>query len=494
MPKLSVTRRTIARPQVSEDELKPAEPQGPAILAQERAQSSINVEQLAQHLLHRNDFLARQKKILGVIEKRPYFSKKNQLNITRPDRYHLGLARAKELRRLSLKYGWNFDDYKMADYLTDEMAAYALQTIMFATSIREQCNDEQKAYWLPKVENWEIIGCYGQTELGHGSNVKGIEWQARWNPETKDFTIHSPTLTASKWWNGSLGRTANHAIVVAQLMLPDKKTGKLKSHGPHQFIVQIRDMKTNKPLEGIVIGDIGAKYGYAAMDNGYMLFKNYRVPHSALLARYSGVDSTSGMYIPANNQAVVYGSLTYVRAQIIMHARLVLARACTIAVRYTSIRRQFADRDAKGKSEEVAVLNYPTVQIRILPLLATTYALHYTGEAMYNLYCILPAIVICSLSAQSPPTIPPLPIPAPKTRLPYPCQTPRSRNGMRSDVTKAAIHVSPPPPIPATTLPKINHSADGATPHIVVPIAKKILLKSRPYRRLNMSVSLPDRG
>lgn len=367
-------------------ELKPADPQGPDVLARERAGSNVNVDQLAQHLLHRGDFLQRQSKILDVIEKRPYFCKKNQLNLARPDRYHLGLARAKELRRLALEHDWDMDDYKMADYLTDEMAPYALQTVMFATSIREQCNEEQLKYWLPKVENWEIIGCYGQTELGHGSNVRGIECEARWNPETKDFTIHSPTLTASKWWNGSLGRTANHAIVVAQLMLPDKNTGKLKSHGPHQFIVQIRDMKTNKPLEGIVIGDIGPKYGYTAMDNGYMLFKNLKVPHSALLSRYSGVDSESGMYIKPKNQALVYGSLTYVRAQIIMHARLVLARACTIAVRYLSIRRQFQDRDAKGSAPEVAVLNYPTVQVRIFPLLAATYALHYTGEAMYNLY------------------------------------------------------------------------------------------------------------
>lgn len=367
-------------------ELKPADPQGPSILTKERAGSNVNIGQLAQHLLHRGDFLERQKKVLDVLEKRPYFNKKNQLNLARPDRYHLGLARAKELRRLALQHGWSPEDYKMADYLTDEMAPYALTNTMFATSLREQCNDEQRAYWVPKVEKFEVIGCYGQTELGHGSNVRGIECEARWNHQTKDFIIHSPTLTASKWWNGALGRTANHAIVVAQLMIPDKESGKYKSYGPHQFIVQIRDMKTNKPLEGIVIGDIGPKYGYTAMDNGYMLFKNYRVPHAALLSRYSGIDSEAGTFIKPKNQALVYGSLTFVRAQIIQHARLVLARACTISLRYTAVRRQFADRDAKGNAPEEAVLNYPTVQIRLLPLLATTYALHYTGEAMFDLY------------------------------------------------------------------------------------------------------------
>lgn len=370
------------------DKLKPADPQGPDVLAQERASSNVNIDQLAQHLLSRNDFLARQKRILSILEPIPYFCKKNQLNMARPDRYHLGLARAKTLRRLSLKHGWDRDDYIMADYLTDEMAPYALQATMFATSIREQCNAEQMAYWLPKVENWEIIGCYGQTELGHGSNVKGIECEARWDPKTKQFDIHSPTITASKWWNGALGRTANHAIVVAQLLLPDAKAGgQYRSYGPHQFIVQIRDMKTNKPLDGIVIGDIGPKYGYPGMDNGYMLFDHLKVPHSALLSKYSGVDSEHGTYIKPENPAVVYGSLTFVRAQIIMHARLVLARAVTIAVRYLSIRRQFADRDARDTgAPEQAVLNYPTVQIRILPLLATTFALHYTGEAMYKLY------------------------------------------------------------------------------------------------------------
>jgi acyl-CoA oxidase len=364
------------------DELEPGGPQGPEILSMERSKSDINVRALAHHLLHRGQHLERQKKILPVLENRAIFSKKNQLNLSRPDRYHLSLARSKDLRRLSLEHNWDIDDYKMAMHLVGEVSPYSLHTVMFMTSIREQASKEQLEEWWPKVESWEIIGCYGQTELGHGSNVRGIETLATYNPSTKDFTIHSPTLTASKWWNGSLGRTANHAIIVAQLLLPDGN-GKLKSYGPHQFVAQIRDMKTNKPLEGIVIGDIGTKVGYAGMDNGYMVFKNFKVPHSALLSKYTSV-STDGKYIAPKNQAIVYGSMTYVRASIIMNSRLILARACTIAVRYLSVRRQFADRDLGGA--EMSVLDYPTVQIRILPLLATTYALHYTGEAMFNLY------------------------------------------------------------------------------------------------------------
>jgi acyl-CoA oxidase len=123
------------------------------------------------------------------------------------------------------------------------------------------------------------------------------------------------------------------------------------------------------------------------MDNGYMLFDHFRVPRSAMLSRYAEVSDETGTFIRTGHPAVVYGSLTFVRGQIIMHARLVLARAVTVAVRYCSIRRQFRDRDSKSvHDKEMKVLDYPTVQIRVLPLLATTFALHYTGEYMYELY------------------------------------------------------------------------------------------------------------
>jgi len=42
---------------------------------------------------------------------------------------------------------------------------------MFALSIRELGDEEQLAKWLPQVKALKMIGCYAQTELGHGSNV-----------------------------------------------------------------------------------------------------------------------------------------------------------------------------------------------------------------------------------------------------------------------------------------------------------------------------------
>lgn len=173
---------------------------------------------------------------------------------------------------------------------------------------------------------------------------------------------------------------------MAQLILPGPNG--LKNYGPHPFIIRVRDEKTHQPLPGLVIGDIGPKYGYAPMDNAYMLFNNFHVPHSGFLSRYFQVNEHTGAYTSnAQNPAVVYGSLTNIRVNIVMHARLVLARAVTVAVRYLTIRRQFRDRDNEsGRGLELSVMDYPTVQIRVLPLLATTYALHYTGRMVGQQY------------------------------------------------------------------------------------------------------------
>lgn len=43
---------------------------------------------------------------------------------------------------------------------------------MFELAVRYLANDEQVKDWLPKVLNFNMVGNYTQTELGHGSNVR----------------------------------------------------------------------------------------------------------------------------------------------------------------------------------------------------------------------------------------------------------------------------------------------------------------------------------
>ncbi|KAF5990155.1 acyl-CoA oxidase [Fusarium bulbicola] len=360
--------------------LKPSGPQGSELLAQERSNSDINVDKLSTFLFTK-EVLERNDKILKILQADPVFDKEQNYFRGRTDRLEAALARGKALRRLSVKHNWNEEEHHAANDLISEPTPYGLHATMFLKTLEEQGTPAQHKLFLERARNYEIIGCYAQTELGHGSNVRGLETTATWNHEDKTFTIHSPHLTASKWWIGSLGKAANHAVVVAQLILNGKP------YGPHPFVVPIRDMKTHEPLPDIHVGDIGPKFGYNTMDNGFLLFNNVKIPHVNMLNRFSGVDPETGKYIRPSNPALIYGTLTFIRSSIVFQSGSVLARGVTIATRYCAVRRQFQDRDADAsETGENQVLNYTMVQHRLLPLLASSYALFFTGRAMINLY------------------------------------------------------------------------------------------------------------
>jgi acyl-CoA oxidase len=162
-----------------------------------------------------------------------------------------------------------------------------------------------------------------------------------------------------------------------------------KPHGPHPFVVPVRDMKTHEPLEGRYLGDIGPKIGFNTMDNGFLLLNNVEIPHVNMLAKHSRVDPQTNQYVKPSSPTLVYGTMTWVRSTIVLMAGSTLARGVTVAIRYTAIRRQFQDRDTPphliGKGEN-QVLDYTMVQYRLLPLLASTFALHFTGKGMMKMY------------------------------------------------------------------------------------------------------------
>ena len=104
--------------------------------------------------------------------------------------------------------------------------------------------DEQKKHWNHLVKEKAIIGTYVQTELGHGTFLRGLETTATYDKSTQEFVIHSPTLTATKFWPGNSGHSANHALVMANLIVDGK------DHGMHAFIVQLRSLEDYTHMPG----------------------------------------------------------------------------------------------------------------------------------------------------------------------------------------------------------------------------------------------------
>jgi len=144
-------------------------------LAHER-KGAFDVDGLSEYLLGK-EYLQQQKEVLAVLLKDPLFNKDGNYFMGRGERFRLSLAKAKRLAQLGRELGWNQQQDRMADYLLDEATPYGLHKSMFLTILRDQGTDEQHALFLQKAENYEYIGCYAQTELGHGSNVRG--WRRR---------------------------------------------------------------------------------------------------------------------------------------------------------------------------------------------------------------------------------------------------------------------------------------------------------------------------
>lgn len=89
---------------------------------------------------------------------------------------------------------------------------------MYVTCIKMLGTDQQVKELIPKCDTMEMIGCYAQTELGHGSDVQSLETVAEFDAKTDEFVLNTPSLTAAKYWPGDLGMYANYALVFARLI------------------------------------------------------------------------------------------------------------------------------------------------------------------------------------------------------------------------------------------------------------------------------------
>ncbi len=85
---------------------------------------------------------------------------------------------------------------------------------MWVPALLGQADDEQQAKWMPPSQSLAIIGTYAQTELGHGTFVRGLETTATYDPASQQFVIHSPTLSSTKWWPGGAPLSCSCAVVV----------------------------------------------------------------------------------------------------------------------------------------------------------------------------------------------------------------------------------------------------------------------------------------
>lgn len=301
-------------------------------LQRERSKATFSVECLTNLLDGGADRTERRREIEGIIERDPsgIFSNDENTYLHRTDRHKRALAKHVRMVEICRKLGIGDEcggeiiaskDFPlMIKAIADDLPT-SLHWVMFVPNIVSLCDEEQQAKWLPLCRDWKMIGCYAQTEIGHGSNVRALETTATFLPENKggepggNWVINSPTLTSHKAWPGTLGRTANHAMVIARLI-----DGNGVDRGIHNFLVPLRSMTDHKLLPGVLTGDLGPKIGYNTMDNGFARFENVVIPRRNMAMRFAMVDE-KGKYskksVSEATSKVAYITMMQVRAFII---------------------------------------------------------------------------------------------------------------------------------------------------------------------------------
>ena len=249
---------------------------------------------------------------------------------------------------------------------------------LFAAAVQHLGTKKHHDAYLEKILNLEMLGCYGMTESGHGSDVFNIKTTATYDVKNDEFIIQTPSRDA---WKDYLGNAAMHgrwAVVFAQLY-----TGMNEKHGVHAFLVPIRDSKGNF-LPGVSGEDDGAKGGLNGIDNGRLAFNNVRIPRDNLLNRYGDVNDRGEYSSPISNPKrrffVMLGTLVQGRVSLDGAAVVASKVALQIGVTYANKRRQFM----KASGEETLLMDYQTHQARLLPLLAETYAASFAHEKLLD--------------------------------------------------------------------------------------------------------------
>lgn len=219
---------------------------------------------------------------------------------------------------------------------------------------------------LDELNRMDSFGVFLATELAYGNNVQALETEAVFDPETREFVIHTPRREAQKFMpNTGADGVPKLAVVLARLKVEGKQ------RGIFPFIVRIRTDKS--VCAGVTVSPLGDKPDYA-LDNAITIFDHVRVPfHHWLRGAESTIDEdgkfsstilSAGRRFLTSMERVQTGKLC-----LAMGALTVLRGSLDLTLRYAQQRKTFGT----GR-KDVSILSYRTYQQTVFDGVASAYA------------------------------------------------------------------------------------------------------------------------
>lgn len=197
---------------------------------------------------------------------------------------------------------------------------FTVQFNLFAGSILGLGSDAQVAE-LDKLRDDAVLGCFALTEAGAGVNSGlVVKTTATWDPSSWSFVLHTPDRLARKQWI-SQGLTASQMVVIADLIV------KGKSHGPHAFLMPLRDAH-GQLTPGVSVGNMGSKTIANDLDNAWISFDSVHIDRACMLDRFATIEGAD-MYVSRGGETMrleVIGQRLLTGRMCIAEAALVFAR------------------------------------------------------------------------------------------------------------------------------------------------------------------------
>ncbi len=244
---------------------------------------------------------------------------------------------------------------------------FGVQFGLFGGALYGLGTEKHHKKYVESLAKAELLGNFAMTETGHGSNVRGLETTATYQPETDTIIVNSPSKKSGKEYIGN-ALHGSMSVVFAQLIV------KGESHGVHGILVPTKD-KDGNLMPGVEIEDCGYKIGLNGVDNGRIWYHNIEVPRDNLLNKYGDINDqgeyTSPIKNPNKRFFTMLGALVAGRVCVGMAGINAAKSALAIAVKHSVKRRQF---NGKNSLEEIPIMDYPTHQRRLIPRLAKVYA------------------------------------------------------------------------------------------------------------------------